>query len=125
MTFSHYWYEHGRVADNNKWPETIKDGDSAEILNYELDYSFAGCSGYVMYIMGTTQVTIAFSNPIVGFSKLGIGTGHHGKDVWDDMSDHNYRPFNVILPVGGKNLIFSSQCTGGTTNTCTVEITPQ
>jgi len=78
-----------------------------------------------MYIMGSTQVTIAFSNPVVGYSKLGVGTGHHGKDVWEDMSDHNYKSFNVILPIADKNLIFCYQCIGSTTNTCAVEIAPQ
>ena len=96
--FSHYWYEHGQVADNNKWPDTIKDG---EVVNYELDYSFAGC---VMY-MGSTQVTIAFSYPIMGFRKLGVGTGHHGRDVWADMSDLNFKSFNIILLVADKNLL--------------------
>ena len=85
----------------------------------------AGCSGYVTYIMGQTMVTIAFSNPPIGYNKLGVGISTHGKDVWDEMGDHNHQPFNVILQVDGKNLTFYCQCTGGSTNICTVEITPQ
>ena len=125
MKFSHSWYDAGRVADRFKWPPTIKDGDHAEVLSYERDWSLAGCSGYVTYIMGQTTVTIAFSNPPIGFNKLGVGISAHGKDVWEDKGDHNYNPFTVILPVNGKNLTFDCQCTGGTTNSCTVEITPQ
>ena len=125
MKFSHSWYDAGRLADGFEWPASIKDGDHAEVLSYERDWSLAGCSGYVTYIMGQTMVTIAFSNPSIGYNKLGVGISTHGKDVWDEMGDHNYQPFNVILPVDGKNLIFYCQCTGSSTNNSTVEITPQ
>ena len=63
MTFVNKWYRCGR--SDQDWPKTICNGDHQEIFNYEADYDwfFPPCSGYVMYIMGKTIVTIAFSNP--------------------------------------------------------------
>jgi len=125
MKFSHSWYESGRLADHFNWPATIKSGDHCEVLSYERDWSLAGCSGYVTYIMGQTMLTIAFSNPSVGYNKLGVGIGTNGKDVWDQMTDHGYKPFSLILPVDGNNLMFDCLCTESSTNRCTVDITPQ
>ena len=41
--------------------------------------------------MDGTEVTLAFSNPLVGCNKLGAGV--NGKGVWDDMDKHSYTLF--------------------------------
>ena len=120
MHFCRYWFDSGRVADGFDWAPVIKNDSRSDILCYEKDWSLAGCSGYVTYKMGSTEVTIGFSNPIVGYSKLDVGTG--GSTVWDNMTDHDYRNFNVFLTVSGVSLVFHCRCTCGTTSTCTVEI---
>ena len=53
------------------------DGHSCNILSYKVDcgvHVLTGCSGYVAYEMGHTVVTFAFSNPTLGWNKLGVGT---------------------------------------------------
>ena len=88
MTYVADWYNHGRLAEGFSWRETIKPGEKRDVLSYELDWSWAGCSGYVTYRMFDTNITIAFSNPSVGNNKLGDGTG--GKKVWEEMGNHDY-----------------------------------
>ena len=122
MTHVTDWYDSGRVADGFSWPNTIKPGQESTVLNYERDWAVTGCSGYVTYRMFDTDITIAFSNPLVGVNKLGVGTG--GKSVWDDMSNHGYNEFtvNVDSRNGKAKLQFDCRCTSGATNTCTVNI---
>ena len=122
MTYISEWYECGRLADGFLWPATIDQGHPAIVLNYEVDYGFyAGCSGYVEYKMGSTTVAIAFSNPFPGTNKLGVGS-QDGTSVWNDMSNHNYRPFEVLLTIEGKTVRANCSCTGGTVNEAKVEI---
>ena len=116
------WYDSGRVADGYSWPKTIADKSHEDVLNYERDWSMAGCSGYVTYEIGGSEVTIAFSNPSAGRNKLGVGTT--GKGVWDEMSDHSYNNFDVLLTMAGRKLVFRCKCTGSSMNTCTVNIEP-
>ena len=72
--------------------------------------------------MFDTDITIAFSNPVVGTNKLGVGTG--GKSVWDNMDNHGYAKFYVTIDCcGGTTLQFDCQCTGGNINICTVDVT--
>ena len=122
MTHVTDWYDSGRVADSFSWPQTITPGQESVVLNYEKDWSWAGCSGYVTYRMFDTDITIAFSNPVSGSNKLGVGTG--GKKVWEDMSNHDYNWFTINLDVSGGNakLQFDCKCTGESTNTCNVNI---
>ena len=123
MTYVADWYDHGRLADGFSWRETIKPGEKRDVLSYEVDWSWAGCSGYVTYRMFDTNITIAFSNPLVGTNKLGVGTG--GKSVWDNMSDHDYNGFTVdVADTNDKKvkLKFDCMCTGGRTNICFVNI---
>ena len=117
------WYDSGRLANGFDWPKTIKPGQQPSILNYERDWALAGCSGYVTYKMFDTDITIGFSNPSAGTNKLGVGTG--GKSVWDDMDDHGYNKFTKKISSrdGYAILHLDLQCTGGTTNTCTVDVT--
>ena len=76
---------------------------------------------YVTYTIGGTDLTIAFSNPSAGTNKLGVGTT--GKDVWDNMSNHDYGPFTVKITLHDKTkLAIECQCSGGETNSCTVKI---
>lgn len=114
------WFDSGRVADGFEWPHVIETRNHADVLCYEKDFSLAGCSGYVTYKMGTTDITISFSNPILGWNKLGVGTTYDG--VWNEMSDHDYNNFVLHHTVSGKHLAFYCKCTGGATNTCTVKI---
>ena len=76
----HYdtWFDSGRVADGFKWTKKIGPNDHAKTLCYERNWSFLGCSGWVQYRMNETVVTIGFSNPRVGYNKLGIGTNGEG-----------------------------------------------
>ena len=123
MTYVAEWYNHGRLAEGFSWRETIKPGEKRDVLSYELDWSWAGCSGYVTYRMCDTPVTIAFSNPFVGVNKLGVGIG--GKKVWEEMGNHDNNEFTVNVNADGdKNtkLKFDCICTGGTTNICTINI---
>ena len=122
MTYVSDWYEHGRLAEGFQWPKTIKPGQERDVLNYELDWSLAGCSGYVTYNMFDTDITIAFSNPSVGVNKLGVGTC--GKKVWEEMGSHGYNEFTVNIDASNERakLQFDCKCTEGTTNTCTVNI---
>ena len=121
LTYKTAWYGSGRLADSYQWPY-IEDNGEADILNYEVDYSMAGCSGYVQYEIGGTLISIAFSNPVMGWNKLGVGKG--GMEVWDNMTDHDYNPFIETIQVNQENITlnFNCQCTGGTTNTCTISI---
>ena len=66
-------------------------------------------------------MAIAFSNPLIGTNKIGVGL-HDGQKVWDDMNNHDYKPFEVQLTIGGKNLIFSCSCTEGNVDTVKVTI---
>ena len=120
MTYKADWYDSGRLADDYSWPKSISNGDHATILSYEKDWSWAGCSGYVTYSMGGDAVTIAFSNPSSGANKLGVGTD--GKGVWDDMGNHDYKPFVVQITINDVRLNFNCKCTGGSTNNATVDI---
>jgi len=53
---------------------------------------------------------------------LGVGDSDIGKDVWDNMGDHNYKEFKVMLPVDGQGLVFYCKCTGGPINVCKVKV---
>lgn len=122
MTYMKDWYDSGRLADSFCWPKVIEPGHKAKILNYERDWSWAGCSGYVTYEMLGKEITIAFSNPSSGHNKLGVGTG--GKIVWDNMESHGYHTFPVNIDLSnGNTLIFTCQCSKGTTNVCHVPVT--
>ena len=114
------WYDSGRVADGFSWRNIRPEDDHSVVLNYEKDYSLAGCSGYVQFRMSGVLVTIAFSNPVIGYNKLGVGTG--GKEVWDDMEDHDYKPFVQEISIGDGVVYFNCKCTGGYTNAATVDV---
>ena len=122
MTRRGEWYDSGRLGDSYSWPSRIQNGDHCDIMNYERDWALAGCSGYVQYEIGGDVVTFAFSNPSVGCNKLGVGTG--GKDVWDKMDNHDYKPFVVQVQVDRyrHSLDVVCHCTGGSTNMCIVTI---
>ena len=120
MRYKTDWYYCGRLATGFSWPRTIGGNDHAEVLNCERDFSIFGCSSYITYTMGTADVTIAFSNPSIGYSKLEVGTG---KNIWDRMDSHNYNPFQVFVDTIQKTLKFDCRCTSGFTNICTVNIT--
>lgn len=121
MKYKSDWFDSGRIADGWSWPEEILPGDTEIIECYEKDNALAGCSGYVTYNIGydemTADMTIAFSNPSSGKNKLGVGKG---KAVWDNMSDHGYKPFTEHFVLEGRDrpvmIICNCQCTGGEVN---------
>ena len=115
LTYKTAWYNAGRLADSYRWPDLGENGE-ADVLNYELHYSLNGCSGYVQYEIGGTLISFAFSNPVLGWNKLGVGKG--GMEVWDNMTDHDYNPFTETIILNQENITlnFNCQCTGGTTN---------
>ena len=114
------WYDSGRVADGFNWSTIQPNGDHSDVLNYEKDSSWAGCSGYAQFNMSGVVVTIAFSNPSAGTNKLGVGTT--GKNVWKNMENHDYNAFVVEVPIADGKLYFNCKCTGGNTNTATVDV---
>ena len=120
MTYSTDWYNSGRLADTYSWPQTIGSGRTADVLNYERDWSLAGCSGFVTYVVDGTDITIAFSNPLFGTNKLGVGI--EGKGVWDSMGCQDYRPFRYFVETkqSSATLLFYLRCTSGSTNVCSV-----
>ena len=121
MIYKANWFDSGRLSNGFGWPEKIPNGGANEISCYERDGSAAGCSGFVTYTMGGTDLTIAFSNPSVGSNKLGVGTT--GGGVWDNMSSHDYGPFTVNITLcDTTKLAIVCQCSGGNTNSCTVKI---
>ena len=124
FTYVQDWYDSGRLADGSNWPATIKPSQQTTVKSYESDWAImTGSSGYVTYKIFDTDITIAFSNPVVGTNKLGVGTG--GKSVWDDMDNHSYHKFTVRIDSRDKKAIlqFDCLCTEGSVNTCTVDVT--
>ena len=122
MIYKGQWYGSGRVADGFDW-SNIKKSETAVILNYESDWSLAGCSGYVQYEISGTLITIAFSNPVIGYNKLNVGDST-GSKVWDDMEDHDYRTFVEQIKIKDRDqiLYFNCKCSGGITNDATIVI---
>lgn len=96
MTYVRDWYDCGRVADACAWTD-IAPGDYLVVLN-EQDGFLSGCSGYVTYRMSGTEFSIAFSNPLIGTNKLGVGPD--GESTWDTMSNHNYQEFVQGVDLG-------------------------
>ena len=114
------WFDSGRLADGYQWPSSVPDGGKLDVLCYEKDWALAGCSGTVTYTMNHTQVTFGFSNPSAGTNKLGVGTS--GREVWDEMGDHDYSPFDDSFSIGDVAVTCHCRCSGGTTNLATVKI---
>ncbi len=114
------WFDSGRIADGYHWPSSVADGETLDVLCYEKDWALAGCSGTVSYRMNNTEVTFGFSNPSAGTNKLGVGTS--GRAVWDNMSDHDYSPFDISFSIGDVAVTCQCRCSGGTTNLATVKI---
>eukprot|EP00111_Clytia_hemisphaerica_P007998 TCONS_00023235-protein len=108
------WFDSGRVADGFRWPELIQDGGKETILCYERDWAMAGCSGYVQYRINDQVLTIGFSNPSAGSSKVGVGL--IGKKVWDEMGCNNYKQNVETLQMDTYTLKCTYSCTGGATN---------
>ena len=114
------WFDSGRIADGFQWPSSVPNGQKLDVLCYEKDWSWAGCSGTVTYVMNNTSVTFGFSNPSSGSNKLGAGTT--GRKVWDDMGNHDYSPFDVSFSIGDVAVTCQCRCSGGKTNLATVKI---
>ena len=120
MTYRTDKFVHGHL-DGSSWPAKIPNAGHPSITCSALDGSILGCSGYVTYTMGGSEVTIAFSNPEIGTNKLGVGTS--GEEVWENMDNHDYQPFQINITLSdGTQLTFNCKCTGGDTNDCEVRI---
>ena len=112
----------GRLSNGFGWPNRIARGDNQTVSCYERDGSLAGCSGFVTYTMGGTDVTIAFSNPTFGTNTLGVGIA--GTLMWGELSNHEYAEFSETITLNDNTiLVFNCQCSGGATNFCIVTIT--
>ena len=122
MIYKGQWYGSGRVADGFEW-SNIKKNETAVVLNYESDWSLAGCSGYVQYEISGTLITVAFSNPVIGYNKVNVGD-NIGSKVWDDMEDHDYRTFVEQIKIKDRDqiLYFNCKCSGGIVNDATIVI---
>lgn len=120
MNYKGDWFDSGRLADTYSWPEVVTDGRHMDIMCYERDSALAGCSGYTEYEISGTVITFAFSNPLMGKNKLGVGV--EGWDVWNEMNYHDYKEFTIEIPVCSSTLKFVCKCTGSTTNHATVNI---
>ena len=120
MTYQSKWYNNGREANGFPWPDKICDGSEVSVLNYESDWSLVGCSGYVTYQMGGTMITIAFSNPVAGYNKLGVGT--NGQGVWENMGSPYESITERITLANNTVLAFTLHCTGSDVNTADVFI---
>ena len=66
------------------------------------------------------MITIAFSNPSVGYNKLGVGT--NGSTVWDNMGSPYDSTVERIVLNDNTALVFTLQCTSGETSTADVFI---
>lgn len=120
LTDPNSWFDSGRVADGWDIPNSIDSGTYAIIEMYEKDWVWAGCSGYITYSINTGRVTIAFSNPSTGSNKLGCGI--YGKQVWNDMESHDYKPFSNSFTIRDVNFTAKQKATGGSVNQATVEL---
>lgn len=81
LTYVTHWFDSGRVADNFEWPKAIKPQGEQTIVCYERNWSMAGCSGFVQYMMNGNTLTVGFSNPSVGDNKVGVGIAQTGNQV--------------------------------------------
>lgn len=125
LSFTHAWFDSGRVADGNSWPDTIASGSSAHIKCYERDWSTAGCSGWVSYTMAHVQGSIpaicfAFSNPVVGMNKIGVGLDDK---IWDNMESYYTANPVIIAALSVKRQLWAQiQSTPGDTNNATYDL---
>jgi hypothetical protein len=105
-------FKSGRVADESSMPRNIPSGDTVSVVMYEKDSSiFSGCSGYITYGLSTGFLTIAFENPAAGTNKLGCGLS--GESELDNMSSHDYKPFDVEFTINSVKFKASCAVLGG------------
>ena len=122
------WFNSGGIASGSSIPNTINPGDK-HVIDMEGSGFLKGCSGYISYWIAIPEsndildrFSIAFSNPASGTNKLGVGID--GNKVWNDMSNHDYKPFDIRISYPGYSLLAKMLCTGGSTNRATVELYP-
>ena len=122
------WFDSGGMKTTQS---SIINGYASTVLFQETDY-LKGCSGYIVYagIQSGILLFIAFSNPYVGKNKLGVNDLYstdrneisaNGQALWEKMSDHDYKPFQVFLAFY-KSTIANCQCSGGKTNVAKVNL---
>jgi hypothetical protein len=82
LQYNHDWFDSGRLADNNNWPQKIAAGQTIQVQCYEKDWALAGCSGWVKYLAQGKELFFCFSNPTAG--KNGIAFGN-STSTWNSM----------------------------------------
>jgi hypothetical protein len=82
LQYNHDWFDSGRLADGNNWPQKIAAGQTVHVECYEKDWALAGCSGWVKYTTQGKDLFFCFSNPTVG--KNGIAFGD-STGTWNSM----------------------------------------
>lgn len=129
------WLETGR---DDGQEGRLSPGGGRQVLRWVAHDSAHGTSGYVLLVcpdVGEVTLAIAFSRPLVGAHKLAVGPAHRAKALWDEMSSHDYEPFEERFEVGLKSsdgsegvlkLIAKCQATQGDTNraSVTLEVDP-
>ncbi|MES9841239.1 MAG: hypothetical protein ABW134_11855 [Candidatus Thiodiazotropha endolucinida] len=120
------WYDSGGM---NGGVDTNILKNSKVIIPFS-PYS-AGVSGYcVWWANDGSPLCIAFSNPVWGTNKLGVaiaddlpyGGETPQKELWDDMTNHDYKPFVADLHGSSFDIKANCCCTGGGTNNCTITL---
>src|SRR5262249_31074690 len=109
-----YWWDSKPEAWGRPlaWKDTPGE-NSTQVLWFE-----GNCSGYGIFTLGRGEFTVAFSAPLVGSNKLGVGIG--GQAIWDRMDDHNYEVFTEHFDVAGRKIRARCRCTGGEVNAADV-----
>lgn len=122
--FEKFWFQIGRLAPGSSWPETILSGDQHTIKAVGIPEGILGsCSGFVEYAIGGQIATFAFSNPLKGDNKLGVGMGDPNY-IWENMGNHDYQPYVLSIEIDGKPFNVMTQCSGGSINYAGVTIIP-
>src|SRR5215216_7836854 len=85
LVFSNAWFQTGRLADGNSWPQSIAANTAPRIQCCETDWSPVGCSGWVEYTLNGSPLYFCFSNPVTGNNGIDIGGT---TAIWNNMTGH-------------------------------------
>lgn len=111
------WFWKGGLDTTEFFPLQIPNNVSIRVDSSGSEH----CSGYVSYITGNSRITIGFSNPSSGSNKLGVGLT--GKDVWENMTNNDYKPFEKQLTLNDSSIVVCKCiCTGSDINNALVTL---
>lgn len=92
-------FDSGRLAESEQWPNLIDpDGHQYKIVCTDKNHAIAGASGSVTYSFHGVQVTIGFSNPLIGSNKFSVVTGGHS-DAMNALDDYDYNSHSVDITI--------------------------